>query len=68
MGAVVVDGSGAIMLSADGIMSVISPQALLAPASPIGERPRAGSAIVGDAVLGPDHYELINDAVMELTW
>ena len=68
MGAVVVDGSGTFMMSADGVMSVVSPYAVLAPASQIGERPRTGSAIVGEAVLGPNHYELINDVMMELTW
>lgn len=68
MGAVVVDGSGKFMMSADGIMSVVSPHAVLAPASPIGERPRVCTAIVDKDKLGANYYELVNEGVLELTW
>lgn len=68
MGAVVVDGSGALALAVDGIMSIIAPQTALAPAGPIGERPRVGTAIVGKDKLGANYYELVNEGVLELTW
>ena len=68
MRAVVVDGSGALAQAVDGIMSITSQHAALAPAGPIGERPRVGTAIVDKDKLGANYYELVNEGVLELTW
>lgn len=62
----VCDGSGALTLAIDGVLSLVTPGATLAPAGPIGERPRVGTAKVGVDKLGADYYELINDGVLSI--
>ena len=64
----VCDGSGALTLAIDGVLSLVTPGATLAPAGPIGERPRVGTAKVGVDRLGVDHYELVNEGRLEITW
>ena len=64
----VCDGSGALMLAVDGVLSLIAPGAALAPAGPIGERPRVGTAKVDVDKLGVDHYELVNEGKLGITW
>lgn len=66
MATYVYDGAGSVTLSIDGALSILAPGAALAPAGAIGPRPRVGTAIVGIAKLGADHYELINDGVLSI--